>query len=522
MRRLSEEGEGKNAGDGRIGQSREAEGLPALLPPITIPPVETFDYQQALDYLYSFIDYSLQRTYSYSDRTFDLGRMHAFLALLGDPHKRYPIFHVAGTKGKGSVSAMLESVLREAGYRTGFYTSPHLIDFCERIRLAGEPIAHERLAALVNGVRGQVEKVPGLTTFEISTALAFLFFAEEGADAVVAEVGLGGRLDATNVVTPFVSVITSLSYDHTHLLGNTLAEIAREKAGIIKPGIPAVSAPQEGEALGVILDVCRERNAPLALVGRDWHFAPRTHSLDGQSFFLWSARDQERMDERLEKGDEVTWVPLRFDIPLLGYHQVINAATAITALMTARGRGLKIPEEAVREGLRNVRWEGRFQILSRAPMVVVDSAHNRDSARRLRTALDDYFPGRRVILLFGASEDKDIGGMLDELLPRSARLIATRSTHPRAAPLEEIVARAREHGRPAEGREDPAAALERALELTGPEDVLLVAGSLFVAGAVLAEWPAVSRRRNPSPSRAAASSRGSQETDVENEWTRIS
>lgn len=496
--------------------------MPAGIRAITILRVERLTYQQALDYLYSFIDYSLQRTYQYSESTFDLGRMHDFLALLGDPHKQYPVFHVAGTKGKGSVSAMVESVLRTAGYRTGFYTSPHLIDFCERIRLGGEPIAHERLADLVGEVRGQVEKIPGLTTFEITTALAFLFFAREKADAVVAEVGLGGRLDATNVVTPLVSVITSLSYDHTHLLGNTMAEIAREKAGIIKPGIPVVSAPQEGEALKVILGVCRERNAPLSLVGRDWHFATRTHSLEGQSFFLWSDRDQIRMDEKLEKGCELAWVPLRYDIPLLGYHQVINAATAFAALQTARERGLAIQEDAIREGLRTVHWEGRFQVLNRAPFVIVDSAHNRDSARRLRTALDDYFPSRRVILMFGASEDKDIGGMLDELLPRIDRLVATRSTHPRAATLDEIIACAREHGCPAEGWDDPAVALERALEITNPEDVLLVAGSLFVAGAVLAEWPAIWERARQSKSRKTPDGRPPQINDVENEWTRIS
>jgi dihydrofolate synthase/folylpolyglutamate synthase len=192
--------------------------------------VKISTYQQALDYLYSFIDYSLQRTYQYSDHTFDLGRVRTLLSLLGDPHRKYAVIHVAGTKGKGSVSAMADSVLRAAGSRTGFYSSPHLIDFCERIRMSGKPIAPGRLTELVDGLQVSVAKVPGLTTFEITTAAAFEYFAQERADVVVAEVGLGGRLDATNVVTPQVAVITSLSYDHTHLLGNTLAEIAFEKA----------------------------------------------------------------------------------------------------------------------------------------------------------------------------------------------------------------------------------------------------------------------------------------------------
>jgi dihydrofolate synthase/folylpolyglutamate synthase len=459
--------------------------------------VDAFSYQQALDFLYSFIDYSLQRTYQYSPHTLDLGRMHAVLAHLGDPHKAYAVIHVAGTKGKGSVAAMVESALRAAGYRVGFYISPHLIDFCERIRLGGEPISHDRLAELVDSLRGPVAKVPGLTTFEITTAAAFRYFQEEKADVVVAEVGLGGRLDATNVVSPLVSVITSLSYDHTHLLGNTLADITREKAGIIKPGVPAVSSPQEGEAMQVLLEVCRERGAPLTLVGRDFHFAPDRYDLDGQFFFFWAAEDQAEVDATLVRGGDLRRIALRYEIPLLGYHQVINAATAAAVLQTVRDRGWAVPEESVRSGLRSVRWEGRFQLLNRSPAVVVDSAHNVDSARRLRIALDDYFPKRRVVLLFGASDDKDIAGMLDELLPRVSHLVATRSTHPRAADPEKIAALARERGCSTELADDPAPALARGLALVGPEDVLLAAGSLFVAGAVLEAWPAVRQQTLP-------------------------
>ncbi len=456
--------------------------------------MEKFSYQQALDYLYSFIDYSLQRNYQYSAHTLDLGRMRAVLGHLGNPQEAYAVVHVAGTKGKGSVSAMVESALRAAGRRTGFFLSPHLIDFCERIRLNGEPIAHDRLAELVDSLREAVARVPELTTFEITTAAAFLFFKEEKADVVVAEVGLGGRLDATNVVTPRVSVITSLSYDHTHLLGNTLAEITREKAGIIKSGIPVVSSPQEGEAMKVLLEVSRERNAPLTLIGRDWHFVPDTHTLEGQSFYLWPTVDQAKVDTTLAQGGDLRQIALRYEIPLLGYHQVINAATAVAVLRMLRDRGMAVSEEAIREGLRSVRWEGRFQLLNRAPWVVVDSAHNVDSARRLRIALDDYFPTRRVVLLFGASDDKDIAGMLDALLPRVSRLVATRSTHPRAATPEKIAALARERGCPALISGDPAPALAQALALVGPQDVLLAAGSLFVAGAVLEEWPAIQKK----------------------------
>jgi dihydrofolate synthase/folylpolyglutamate synthase len=423
------------------------------------------------------------------------------------------VIHVAGTKGKGSVSAMADSVLRAAGSRTGFYSSPHLIDFCERIRMSGKPIAPGRLTELVDGLQVSVAKVPGLTTFEITTAAAFEYFAQERADVVVAEVGLGGRLDATNVVTPQVAVITSLSYDHTHLLGNTLAEIAFEKAGIIKPDIPVVSSPQEGEAMRVLLDVTRERNAPLTLIGRDWHFAPRSHDLDGQSFYLWSAREQTQMDEMLDRSGEPQWMPMRYEIPLLGYHQVINAVTAVAALRILKDRGWNIPESAIAEGLQKVRWDGRFQVLNRAPLVLVDSAHNRDSARRLRNALDDYIPGRQVVLLFGASDDKDIAGMLDELAPRILRMVATQSTHPRAADPERVAALARERGLPAEVVVDPAQGLERGLELAGSDGVLLSAGSLFVAGSVLAEWPRLSRKILAGKKEETPPKAGSSETD---------
>jgi dihydrofolate synthase/folylpolyglutamate synthase len=477
---------------GGLGRSKKTEIF--RLPNGTIPRVEKMTYQQALDYLYSFIDYSLQRTYQYSANTFDLGRMHALLALLGDPHRRYAVIHIAGTKGKGSVAAMAESILRAAGHRTGFFISPHLIDFCERIRSGGVPIPHERLAATVASLRPYVEKVPGLTTFEITTAAAFLYFREEKADAVVAEVGLGGRLDATNVVTPLVAVITSLSYDHTHLLGNTLADIAREKAGIVKPGIPFVSSPQEGEAMKVLIEVSRKRNAPLTLVGRDWHFAPGGRSLDGQSFYMWPARNQATVDAALASGGNLSATADRYEIPLLGYHQLLNAATAVAALKAARDRGLDVPDKAFHAGLQTVRWEGRFQVISRSPLIVVDSAHNVDSARRLRIALDDYFPTRRVILLFGASEDKDVAGMLDALLPRVSRVVATRTTHPRAAAPEKIAALTMERGCPAETSGDAAPGLEAALKLAGKDDLLLTAGSVFLAGAVLEEWPRLAEK----------------------------
>ncbi|MGH2605674.1 MAG: bifunctional folylpolyglutamate synthase/dihydrofolate synthase, partial [Anaerolineales bacterium] len=398
--------------------------------------------------------------------------------------------HVAGTKGKGSVCALLESSLRRAGYRTGLYTSPHLVRFGERIRVNGEEIGEADLIERVDELRPWVAQVPGLTTYEIVTALAFRHFALQEVDAAVVEVGLGGRLDATNVLTPRVAVITSLSYDHMHLLGDRLSDIAREKAGIIKPGVPVVAAPQQSEAEKVIRRIAAEQGAPLITVGKDWHYAPGTHDLQGQTLYIWSASEQSQMDAFVESAGAVEWAPPRFEIPLLGHHQVVNAAVAYATLQAARRGGLEVPETAIREGFRTVVWPGRFQVLSAAPAVVVDSAHNRDSALKLRIALDDYFPGRPVSLIFGASEDKDIAGMLIELLPRARRLIVTQAVHPRAADPEALAEMAREFGHRVEVEVPVQRALERALESARPEEVIVAAGSLFIAGEVLAAWQA--------------------------------
>jgi dihydrofolate synthase/folylpolyglutamate synthase len=229
-------------------------------------------YNQALDYLYSFVDYSLKHISELAKAEFNLDRMFALMDQLGNPHKKYSIIHVAGTKGKGSVAALCASTLKAAGYKTGLYTSPHLWDYVERIQIDGEPISHEQLIELVEEVKPSVARIPKLTTFEITTAIGLLAFAKNDVSAAVIEVGLGGRLDATNIVTPEVSVITSLSYDHMAVLGNTLAAIAGEKAGIIKEAVPVVSAPQVEEALDVLERVAKEKNSPLILVGRDIKF----------------------------------------------------------------------------------------------------------------------------------------------------------------------------------------------------------------------------------------------------------
>ncbi len=422
-------------------------------------------YNQALDYLYSFVDYSLKHASELAKAEFNLDRMFALMEALGNPQNQYPIIHVAGTKGKGSVSALCASALQAGGYKVGLYTSPHLLDYCERIQVNGEPIAHQLLVELVEEVKPAVARIPKLTTFEITTALGFLAFARQGCNAAVIEVGLGGRLDATNVVTPRVSVITSLSMDHMAVLGDTLAKIAGEKAGIIKEGVPVVSAPQKEEALEVILRVARERNAPLTLVGRDVTFEPISSSLDGQKL-------------RIQNSE--------FGIPLLGAHQLENAATAYAAL---KASGIPLSEEAIQKGFSQVKWRARFEIARRNPPVIFDSAHNQDSFAKLRQTLDEYFPGKEVYLIFGASEDKNIPGMFAEMKPKIKRLIVTRADHPRALEVEKILELAKQAGVESEAVSPVESALARALELSKNDgSIVLSAGSMFVTAEVMQAW----------------------------------
>jgi dihydrofolate synthase/folylpolyglutamate synthase len=452
-------------------------------------------YQEALDYLYSFIDYSVERSYRYSADVFELQRVFDLLHELGDPQSTFKSFHIAGTKGKGSVSAMLASILQAGGYRVGLYTSPHLTRFNERIQIGALPIEDQELVSLVDSIKPAVAQVEGLTVFEISTAMAFKHFANQQVDYAVVEVGLGGRLDATNVLQPEVSVITSISYDHMHLLGESLTDIAREKAGIIKEGIPVIIAPQPHEAEITIERIATERGAPLVSVGRDWLYSAGAHDLDGQALYIWSRKEQPLMDSYVESAGDEEWAPPKYWIPLLGFHQVVNAAVAYATIIQGVQRGLELPSGSIRKGFASVHWPGRLQILSRSPLLVIDSAHNRESALKLRIALDDYFPGQPVTLVFGASADKDIEGMLIELLPRVSKLIVTRSQHPRAEDPARLAEFGHSHGVAVESFEDITGALKAALDHSNDHRVTLVAGSIFVAGQAIEAWASIQADR---------------------------
>ena len=429
-------------------------------------------YRDALNYLYSFTDYEKRGFAAYAPEFYNLDRMRHFLALLGDPQQAFSSLHIAGTKGKGSTAALAESILRAAGLKTGLYTSPHLHSFRERMRAGGQMIPEADVVRLVDRAQHLVGRVADITTFEIMTGLAFAWFAEQEVQWAVLEVGLGGRLDATNVVRPQAAAITAISLDHVAVLGNTLALIAREKAGIVKPGVPVVSAPQPDEAWTVIEEVCREQRAPLSLVGRDWTWQPGTFDLEGQHLSI-------RHEPGAAPPVEDAW------IPLLGEHQLVNAATAVAAIWEA---GQRLAPGDVRRGLAAIEWPGRLEILSREPLLVADSAHNGDSAYKLMAALERHCTFRRLILVLGGSADHATPELFQALLPAAGRAIATRSRHPRAAAPAWFQERARELGFEMEVSESIPQALEHALREAGPDDLICCTGSVFVAAETREAW----------------------------------
>ena len=436
-------------------------------------------YQQALDYIYSFID--LEREPGpRSKSTFDLRRMDELLGRVGNPHLKARSVHIAGTKGKGSVAAMIASVLTTAGYTTGLYTSPHLHSYNERIRLDNRLISNEELVALVAKLKPHVEavnreaKYGKLTTFEITTAIGFSYFADKRIDFQVIEVGLGGRLDATNLVKPEVCIITSISYDHMEVLGNTLTEIATEKAGIIKGGCLVVSSPQVDEVNKVIEEVCLNRKAKLIRVGRDitWH---------NLGFEL--NRQLLRVEGRLDNYE--------LSIPLLGQYQLDNAATAVAALEVLTEKGFNISRNSITDGLAKVTWEGRLQVLNHRPLVVVDGAHNTDSVHKLKQSLEQYFDFDRAVLIIGLSSDKNLAGIVSELVPFFDKVIVTRSIHPRAMATAPIAAEFNRHGMDAQETDDISIALPLALEWAGDKDLICITGSLFVASGAIEQATAL-------------------------------
>lgn len=431
------------------------------------------EYQAALDYIYSFVDYSRTRQDTLKPEDFDLSRMWSFMDILGSPQNEYPSIHIAGTKGKGSVGAFCANAYQAGGYKVGFYTSPHLKDFEERIQVNGESIPRDTLADYVDEIQPAVDAIPGLTSFEIMTGLAYLYFARTEVDIAVIEVGLGGRFDATNVITPLVSVITSLYLDHVSILGDTLEQIAAVKGGIIKPGVPVVSAPQRIEPLQVLQEIAAENKSTLIPVDQKYTYKILAKSLDGQDFSL-------TVNQKTK--------PIQFRIPLIGDYQVTNAVTAYEVLETLQSKGFPLAEEAIREGFLTVDWPARLEVLRKNPPVIVDSAHNPASIEKLQETVDDYFPGVPLILVFGVSEDKQLGDMLEAILPRTLYFIATQSDHPRAMEADSLELLAKQYACSTESIPEVAHALDRALSLAGNDKLVVVTGSIFVAASARIAW----------------------------------
>jgi dihydrofolate synthase/folylpolyglutamate synthase len=413
-----------------------------------------------------------------AQRAVKLERMEALLSALGHPERQFPSVLVAGTKGKGSTVAMLSACLTEGGYRTGRYTSPHLINWRERTCVNGQPFSTSDVLALADPIRSASQTLSHtlgpLTTFEVGTAFAFLHFANQRVDVAVVEVGTGGRFDATNLVEPSVSVITPVSYDHTQTLGSTLTSIAWHKAGIMRPRRPAACAPQLAEAREVIESEARKLEVPLEEVGRDWNWRPHAGGIRIQA-----------VHSNVQ--------PLDVEIGLLGDHQRDNATVAVASLHAVR-ESFPLDATAIQQALRTVAWPGRLQVLSRQPWLVLDGAHNAASAEVVRQALDSSFNFDRLILVVGLSEGKDALGVLSALAPRATVVLLTRSQHERSAPpaeLEPLVRKASQAQ--VLTFDDTAAALHAGLTAARPRDLVLVTGSLFLVGEALEWW----RRSHP-------------------------
>lgn len=405
-----------------------------------------------------------------------LERMRRLCELLGNPERALPAVLVAGTKGKGSTAAMIAAIAQAGGARVGLYTKPHLVDVRERVRLNGALIAPEDMAALVDHVRTAIVKGEGApgwppTYFEVMAAVAFLHFARAPVDLAVVEVGIGGRLDACNVVHPFVSVITSIGFDHTEIVGSRLRQIAAEDAGIIRPSGRVVTVPQRPAAAQVIREVSEAAGAALIQVGRDIRYRTLRTGLDGVRLVV--------------RGRRAVYRDLH--VPLLGRHQALNAAAAIATVEALADSGRPAPsEEVVRAGLGTLRWPARIEVVRERPTVIVDVAHNVTSFEALRAVLDETFRGRRLILVLGLLGDKDLAGIARIIAPRASAVIATRAHDVRANAPDAVAAAVRPWVPAVRVIEDPIEAIEHALRSAAPEDVVCATGSFHVAGPIRA------------------------------------
>jgi dihydrofolate synthase / folylpolyglutamate synthase len=398
----------------------------------------------------------------------------SLMGLLGRPHEKARFLHVTGTNGKGSVSALASSALIAAGHRTGLYTSPHLVSFTERIKVNGAEVSEQGVVELADRLRGLVdENMPELkpTFFEFTTAMAMDYFAREGAEVVVLEVGMGGRLDSTNVALPECSVITNVELEHTEYLGGTIQEIASEKAGIIKPGVPLVTTEARPATLDYLKGVCAGRGSDIFVLGRDFDFRFKGCT--------WERGRVVQVMDWFGPGGDIPDLEIR----LVGEHQLVNAAAAACAIAVMDRRGVKAGHDAVREGFRNAAWPGRLEVVSDRPLTVLDGAHNTASAAKLAAAVNKYFQGRyrRLILVAGVLSDKDSGSMLALLAPLADEVVLTQADYARATPADELLSML-PSGALAVVKKSVPEAVGYAFSAASPEDMVLIAGSLYVVG----------------------------------------
>ncbi len=438
------------------------------------------NYSGVDEYLASFANYEVLPGFGFATAGYDLSHVVELLHRVGDPHLGPRTIHVAGSKGKGSVSAMAASALTACGLRTGLYTSPHLVHLGERIKVNGAYATPAEIERAVHLVRPHLDAMRdegrwrSFTYFEVLTVLAFLHFRAMRVEAQVIEVGLGGRLDATNVVTPDVCVITPISLEHTAVLGDTVEKIAAEKAGIIKAGAVVVSAPQSPGVARVIESRSASVGAPLVVVGKDVLYELTEQSLDGQVLHVGAGGGVDRM----------------VHVPLAGTFQAENAATAVAALDALRERGLPLNDRCVASGIALVRWPGRFQVLARHPLLVLDGAHNPASMQRLAESLTLLRESDDMVLVFGFSSDKDVRASLKALAHLAARVVFTHSGQPRALQPYELAVRVSDLGLNVVCEADPMDALWRARTMVSDDGTVCVAGSLYLAGDILRKWQA--------------------------------
>ncbi len=437
-------------------------------------------YKQAEEFLLQTIDFEKLTQYKYDTSTFDLKRIEEMMLSVGNPHKKRRAVHITGTKGKGSTAIIIASVLKGLGLKTGLFTSPHLIYLGERMKVNDKMISQETFVQLINMLKPYIDRItlenPILmpTFFEIVTAIGFLYFEMEKADISVLEVGMGGRLDSTNIILPEVSVITPVGYDHTDRLGQTLDKIAFEKAGIIKEGVPVISSIQEPDALAVISKTCNEKRSLLYLAGKD--------------ILIYDTKVAQRNGIYGTECVIETWRNSYKDIflPLVGRHQVENCAAAIGSLEVLSGKGvIKADNELIINALANIKCPARIEVISENPLIIVDTAHTVASMRILRESIKENFSYRKLLLVLGLSSDKDIEGVLKEIASIADDLILTRTGNPREADPEHMatIAKRSSHNN-LMVIEDIDEALEEAKSIAKKNDLICITGSFFLAGKV--------------------------------------